>query len=255
MLKHHILLSLLLAFPVAHAQELEMDEAPEVRRYAVEVIIFRYTQAVGTGSEVFVPEEITIEEIELRDPTPPLIEVPADTDSSIAEGDVPLLVSDIARLEEDEYTMLEILDRLDQLDVYEPIMHFGWAQSMWPEHDREPIKLTRFAEPPEGLEGELTLYLSRFLHLVIDLQLDEPIVDTTVADDPMFSYGDYRTLDEIRQPPAPVRYRIEENRIFKSGELRYFDHPKFGVLAQVSRVEEEETEDEGDEELLGYPVE
>ena len=77
-----------------------------------------------------------------------------------------------------------------------------------------------------------------------------------MPDDPMTSYGDYRTLNEIRQPPAPVRYLIEEDRIFRSGELRYFDHPKFGVLARVSRVEEE-AEDDSDEdgELLGYPAE
>ncbi len=253
--KTHVLSSLLLALSIAHAQDPEADEGPEVRRYAVEVIIFRYTQAVGTGSEIFVPEETVIEEIELRDATPPLIDVPAETDASLSDATARLLVSDIARLEDDEYTMGEILDKLDRLDVYEPLMHFGWAQSSWPEHDREPIKLSRFAEPPEGLQGELTLYLSRFLHLVVDLQLDEPETGTDVTDDPMISYGDYRTLDEIRQPPAPVRYRIEEDRIFKSGEIRYFDHPKFGVLAQVSRVAEEEAEEDGDEELLGYPVE
>jgi hypothetical protein len=48
----------------------------------------------------------------------------------------------------------------------------------------------------------------------------------------------------------PVYYRIQENRILKNGELRYFDHPKFGVLAKVTRVEEEE--ETGDTELLGY---
>jgi hypothetical protein len=38
----------------------------------------------------------------------------------------------------------------------------------------------------------------------------------------------------------------------KNGELRYFDHPKFGLLARVSRVEEEEPPEDG--ELLGYPI-
>ncbi len=33
----------------------------------------------------------------------------------------------------------------------------------------------------------------------------------------------------------------------KNGELRYFDHPKFGVLAKVTRVEEPEEEDTGDD--------
>ncbi len=255
MLNRLKLLLLLLTFSIAHAQDPEVEEVPEIRRYTVEVIIFRYAQAVGTGSEIFVPDEVRIEEIELRDPAPPIIEVPTRTEPSIDGTDALQFVSDIAALEEDDYTMVDILDKLERLDVYEPIMHFGWAQSTWPDHDKEPIVLSRFSEPPEGLEGELTLYLSRFLHLVVDLELEEPRAENAVPDDPMISYGDYRTLNEIRREPAAVRYRIEEDRIFRSGELRYYDHPKFGVLAQVSRLEDE-SEDGSDEdgELLGYPV-
>jgi hypothetical protein len=33
----------------------------------------------------------------------------------------------------------------------------------------------------------------------------------------------------------PVRYRIYEDRIMKTGDLRYFDHPRFGVVARVTR--------------------
>jgi hypothetical protein len=56
-------------------------------------------------------------------------------------------------------------------------------------------------------------------------------------------------------PAAAVSYRIQEDRIFRSGELRYFDHPKFGVLAKVSRVEEDDDVAAPDErELLGYPT-
>jgi hypothetical protein len=53
----------------------------------------------------------------------------------------------------------------------------------------------------------------------------------------------------------PIRYRIEEDRIVRNGELRYFDHPKFGVLAKITRVEKqepEEFEEEFEEELLGF---
>ncbi len=256
MLNRLKLLLLLLTFSIAHAQDPEVEEEPEIRRYAVEVIIFRYAQAVGTGSEIFVPDEVRIEEIELRDPAPPIIEVPTRTEPSIDGTDALQFVSDIAALEEDDYTMVDILDKLERLDVYEPIMHFGWAQSTWPDHDKEPIVLSRFSEPPEGLEGELTLYLSRFLHLVVDLELEEPREEQAIPDDPMLSYGDYRTLSEIRRQPAPVSYSIEEDRIFRSGELRYFDHPRFGVLARVSRVEDENEEDGNEDgELLGYPAE
>ena len=35
----------------------ELAEEIEIRRYTVEVIVFRYAQDVGTGSEVFLPDE------------------------------------------------------------------------------------------------------------------------------------------------------------------------------------------------------
>jgi hypothetical protein len=33
-----------------------------------------------------------------------------------------------------------------------------------------------------------------------------------------------------------VRYRITEDRIMRDGDIRYFDHPRFGMLARVTRV-------------------
>ena len=38
----------------------------------------------------------------------------------------------------------------------------------------------------------------------------------------------------------------------KNGELRYFDHPKFGVLAKITRVEEPEA-GELEPQLIGQP--
>jgi hypothetical protein len=113
---------------------------------------------------------------------------------------------------------------------------------------------------PEGLDGSLKLYLSRYLHLVVNLQLDAPdsVNLSAAGNDQISSYGDYRTLNEYGDigRPGPVRYHINENRILRSGELRYFDHPKFGVLAKVTRVEEaEESLDPEETELLGYPIE
>ena len=77
----------------------------------------------------------------------------------------------------------------------------------------------------------------------MDLQLDAPVDDSP----PNFPI--------VQLPRGPVRYVINENRILKNGELRYYDHPKFGVLAKVTRIEEDEEEEEEDpagSELLGY---
>jgi len=247
--------TLLILVPVlpAMAQEtVDETEEPEIRRYTVEIIVFRYGDDVSSGSEVFLGEEIDEaafeEELEFLDSRPLRTE-----DDFVLPPDIELML-----LEEDDYQLDEAMGHLRRIDAYEPLMHFGWTQATWPEEETEFIPLTRFAEPPPGLNGNLKLYLSRFLHLVVDLQLDavdpasltddevELIGDTRYSDTPL-GYAGEKTLR------GPVRYVIDENRILKNGELRYYDHPKFGVLAKVTRVEEtEDEEDPADFELLGY---
>lgn len=243
------LLLLLLPFLAVVAQDEIAEEPQEIRRYVVEMIIFRYAQDVSTGSEIFPGDEAEYEE-------PPEEPVPA-------RDETPRRFRDIERvaLGRDEFTMGDIMNRLRRLDAYKPIMHFGWSQSTWPEEETLPIRLSSLAKPPADLDGTLKLYLSRFLHLVVDLELDAPRsanLDVAVGE-PASDSGDYRRLDAFGSiaQPGPVRYRIEEDRIFRSGELRYFDHPKFGVLAKIMRVDEDTEDSLNPEngELLGYPAE
>ena len=48
---------------LAIGQELGVDEVPEIRRYTVEVIIFRYAEEVSVGTELFLPDAPIVEEI------------------------------------------------------------------------------------------------------------------------------------------------------------------------------------------------
>ncbi len=133
-------------------------------------------------------------------------------------------------------------------------MHFGWTQPTLPPEYTKPVSLHMFGRPPEGLDGRFELYLSRYLHLVVDLALaasteGESVVAATAMsgfDDPRPGYaaGGSRL-------GAPVFYRIREDRIFKNGDIRYFDHPKFGVVAKVTRVEDETEATAGTGSLLG----
>ena len=105
--------------------------------------------------------------------------------------------------------------------------------------------------PPAGLAGTLELYLSRYLHLVVNLELDAPenTVIGSTAEDGGTGDSDFLGYLDADETIGRTRYRIEENRILKNGDLRYFDHPKFGVLAKVTRVEDD---GENKAELLGY---
>ena len=267
----------LLAMLPALAQQvtdLEAEET-EIRRYTVEVVIFRYAQDVSVGSEVFSPDEPEpgvepgLETDATDDPEselPPPVEEPV---IETLEESEPMPDTELVLLEEDDYSMTDILDKLDLLDVYEPLMHFGWTQAALEQEDTPPLDLMTLGMPPEGLAGTLTLYLGRYLHLVVDLQLDaaapgeETLGGLQELPEAVPIYGDYRSLGETfdsmddESAPGPVRYRIIEDRIVKNGDLRYYDHPKFGVLARVTRVEDadEALDDAAVEELLGYPPE
>lgn len=239
---------ILLPYFAVQAQDESAGEEQEVRRYTIEIIIFKYAQDVSAGNEIFPGDEPTLEEQRFEDEIPLIADAPIDEPRRIRD-------IELVRLNREDFTMGEIMSRLRRLDAYEPLMHFGWTQATWPEEETLAIELGSLAKRPSSLDGSLTLYLSRFLHLVVDLQLDAPeaIDRDAVREDSVPSYGDYRA----RSRPGAIRYRIEENRILKSGELRYFDHPKFGVLAKVARVEEEPENlpEMDDTELLGYPAE
>jgi hypothetical protein len=254
------------------------------RRYTVEVIIFSYTENVSVGTEIFLPDEPPVADLLLDEDGNPILpdeaqeEIPVYGDDvivadeaveeevpptwvvvpslppAVAATEDPIVVDDdeesnafqLVLLTEDDFTLSDAADRFDLLDAYETLMHFGWTQPAFPEEETPAIELQLLAETPPGLNGTLTLYLSRYLHLVVDVAMDAPQeFNTEVVDDDAFiSFGDARPRYEDDEPePGIVRFRIQEDRILKNEELRYFDHPKFGVLAKVTRVEEPQVEE------------
>jgi Peptidoglycan-binding protein, CsiV len=235
----------LLSATYAVAQQPGTDEqaAPEEpKSYTVEVVIFTYAEPVGVGTEIFppdAPEPAALPDEETGQAADDETGAAAPPDSAVpataATGDeAPAFAFHV--LTSDEYTMQDILDRLHRLDVYRTVMHFGWTQPALSRDETTPIELRTFGDPPAGLDGNFTLYLSRFLHLVVDLSLEADTAAPT--DQPVAGFGDDRDRTGPEQAQLPVHYRIEENRIVKSGDIRYFDHPKFGVVAKVTRVDD-----------------
>jgi hypothetical protein len=237
-----------------------------IRLYTVELIVFTYGDGGSTGTEIWLPERRPIEEG--RDTGPFTYLDPGssrllDVHEEPAEVEMPAVERRYIDLEltmfrPDDFTMNRIHDRLVNLDAYEPIVWSGWIQPTFEKSVTPPIRLSTLADLPPGLDGSLTLYRGRFLHLVVDLMMDAdrrsaPPDDTSTI---VLDFGDsrlqndYQLVDEhgnLLGPP--VRYRILEDRIMRNGDIRYFDHPKFGVIAKVTRIEEtgdEDIDDTGD---------
>ena len=268
------LLTALLLCAAAGAQdvpsdlELLEDVEPELRRYTVELIVFAYAEDVSVGTELFLPNII--------EPEPEPLEIPEDgaiptfTDNAEEIAETALEEADAAAekemrfemvlLTQDELTMTDTLDRLDKLDAYEPLLHIGWTQTALPEKETPSLDLREFGQPPAGLTGDFTLYLSRYLHLVVSLQLDAPETEEAVVhfgeermQDDRYASDEFEYFGRTLEPEPmyePLRFRIDENRLFKNGEIRYYDHPKFGVVAKILRFAVEEEDNADDTEFL-----
>lgn len=229
--------------------ELIDEEVPEIKRYTVEIVVFSYVEDVSIGTEVF-PADLIEEILEPVEPIDKIEEIEEIVVEERHRRTPDMIELDPVLLTEEEFTMHDVVERLELLDAYEPILHVGWTQPGFPREETEPMELAVFGEPPEGLNGNFKLYLGRYLHLVVDLAIDATteIEEIPIVDDNVFIYSDVRPQYEFETEPdeGPVRYRIQENRIIKNGEIRYFDHPKFGVIAKVTRVEVVEDGDENE---------
>lgn len=257
--------ALLLAAFGTQAQTVTDSAAPEAeaRRYAVEVILFRYSDSVSTGNEVFPPEPLPDDAAfgnadedsrisplnadaipEFGDLIPVADDSAQDLETELEEIILPGQRVELRVLRREELQLADVYNKLQRLDAYEPVLWSGWSQTVL-ERDASPtIPLRRLGGVPFEFDGELQLYLSRFLHLVVDLSLipeSERNSDTNVP-----AFADRRSNRPFTgydpQPAGIVRLRINEDRIMKSGDLRYFDHPRFGILAKVTRLEATDTE-------------
>jgi hypothetical protein len=247
--------------PVPPSQTEAAPPQPEeaVPQYQVEVLIFAHRD-FDRGEEQFAHEIDTqppLRREELREPPvfddtnfgplaqveppggAPLEQVPAlgqelGTGAAGTETADPLAAGEnefrfrLLQPEELQLTsQYRIIERNSQ--AYVPLLHGGWVQPGLPESESRPIDLTMLGAT--NPTGSIRLYLSRFLHVDLDLSYqDAEAPPPAVA--PAFG-------DELAEVTLPPRYRLVADRPARSNELHYFDHPAFGVLVRVTPVPEE----------------
>ena len=95
------------------------------------------------------------------------------------------------------------------------IKHFNWHQFV-PSLAEEPIYVYFQSLDGYETEGYFGISKGRFVHLDVHLWIHQPTLSS-----------------EMRFPV----YELAELRRMQSDAVHYFDHPKFGVLAEVVKVE------------------
>ena len=252
------------------------EEEEEIRRYTVEMIVFEYAASAVPGNEIFAPDElpeiedlfamppayysdrgtnvnadlpVAIDEAEIDDENALELLLPEEPEEEQILEEFPshILHTQLKVLDPEVHAMQDIYEKLIELDAYKPIMRAAWTQATFEKDQTLPIRLRRVGNAPLRLDGNLTLYLSRYLHLVVDLTIESEQAQSGGRDnDSVRYYGDRRSSRNYgygyEQESTTIKYNISEDRIFRNGELRYYDHPRFGVLARITRYEEEEIE-------------
>lgn len=97
---------------------------------------------------------------------------------------------------------------LEQDGHYRVLAHQHWQQTIDAKTVAKPVRVT--ATNPTELEGTIRFFMSRHLHLDVDL-----------------------LFRDISTGSGNVVYRLSEQRKLKSQETHYFDHPRLGVLVRV----------------------
>lgn len=151
-------------------------------QYDIEVLVFENRLPNLEGGELWV-----------REP-----KAPANLGEAAAAGDVP----------EAETMLTQAVEQLAGDGRYRVLARKRWRQTAEAKSASAPV---RISSANAELDGTLRFYLSRFLHVELNLVLQEG------------KGGN----------PAGQAYALDEHRRVRPQEIHYFDHPKFGVLVRV----------------------
>lgn len=219
------LLSLVFNSAVIYAEN-HLEKEQEIDWYSVEYIIFENNPLSNQALEPWTKEpfEMPIDAIEL--------DSPSDGDSNQSnlsadykEPNSPLISKAFSPLNINQQQLHGMVTRLDKQSSYTPIVHGGWIQ---PLEEKSPLQAIQIVQQAGAiqLEGTLTFHRGRYLHLDVDLQLTEMM--------PATSNDSY--LSSVALQPATI-YRLKETRRIKTSDTHYFDHPRFGVIAIVEKID------------------
>lgn len=209
-----------------------------------------------------------------------LVEPPSLSATRAESPQAPPPYQDYELLPDELLTLTDSLERLKASTDYQPLLHIGWRQPVPERDNAQTVAIdsrklllhmarfetadaaadlstaqgdpssaavTYSAMPPESLydqgpneiltqinenfvNGTLSLTRGRYLHMSLDL-----LYQRQPNAPQLFSFFGFSNAGN-----SPEIYRLTQTRRLKRGEIHYFDHPKFGVIAVVTAVEDQE---------------
>jgi hypothetical protein len=226
-LRRALLLVGLLGIGLPVAGQDASEPAGPVPMYRVEIIVFENLRRDARPEDPGrppMPPPVTID-----DPLGGALVV-AEDGSAESAVDEPAMLEPAAPLffaPADEFGLAEAWARLRRSSAYRPLLHEAWTQPGLEQSLTRPVELAMLAQvrrvsaggapvsvgagsETDVLDGAVTLYRSRYLHLGLDL-----------------SY-----TDRSGQVLA-----LTGSRRIRSNEIHFFDAPNLGVIAWVAPID------------------
>ena len=218
--------------------------------YRVEVVLFAYTEPDAGGEWWYENPGLPAREQSIGlitatvDPEPGAVADPA------REQDLKPYIA----LPKQEYRLAGVERALARSREYRPLLHVAWQQPGLDVGNVRAVRLdnTRFERkaaeqvevgpepgqvrdepeytpPVKVFDGTVRLRKSRFLHLDVDFAYFPETLQQPDLEMPAQSAGHMRL--------AASYVRLTQSRRIKPDDLNYFDHPLFGLVVEVSRIE------------------
>lgn len=163
--------------------------------YTVEVVVFRNLDSGSDDNEVWFKQTSDNKQ---------------NFTQSIITGGTPSVDSELGKA----------VEKMAASGSYEILVHKRWLQNANIKSESNFIRIRSGGEQKGVLDGQIMFYVSRFLHVNLDLLLQDP---------------DYRQSSDDVENGKRV-FQIQEQRRVKTVDINYFDHPRFSALVQIIPV-------------------
>jgi len=250
---------------------LSINLISEEQLYLVDLILIKYLPDFETN-EKFLPPELDIPDnitFLTEFPYPKLeinslpfnleykfqdlfmsVKIEEDSDLSIAEDETPIVIESIPTLEVNksvfeidsarEFSLSAEVSKIARSRDFRVISTKSWFQNIKDKDAAELIFIDSDFFKGTRIFGFFQLYKERFLHFNTKLYLSE--LDPLFSQDERLMVGknvfnEEKELDLYEEKNQKVLYEVVHSKKFRSGELHYVDHPKFGMLLKLTKAQ------------------
>ena len=250
---------------------LSINLISEEQLYLVDLILIKYLPDFETN-EKFLPPELDIPDnitFLTEFPYPKLeinslpfnleykfqdlfmsVKIEEDSDLSISEDETPSDIESIPTLEVNksvfeidsarEFSLSAEVSKIARSRDFRVISTKSWFQNIKDKDTAELIFIDSDFFKGTRIFGFFQLYKERFLHFNTKLYLSE--LDPLFTQDERLMVGknvfnEEKELDIYEEKNQKVLYEVVHSKKFRSGELHYVDHPKFGMLIKLTKAQ------------------